>query len=254
MPSSYSFQQIKLTNSFQNKFLLECTKTFETELKRENWKHTLGLHLKDANHSFEKVLETINNALDKHAPYRPMSRKEQKTAKHWITKGIRKSIKIKNYLKKKSCKTKDPTKKAELDAKHKKYKNLLTKLTRKSKDSHYKTFFNENKNSALKIWEGIKKIINIKPTNKSKTINLNINGNLTTDKIKIAKEFNTFFNTIPAKIDSKIVTTNYSFLDTLKNPNINTIFLSPTTMKLKQRLTILMKEKQQVLIAFLQKY
>ena len=159
-----------------------------------------------------------------------MSRKEQKTAtKPWITKGIRKSIQIKNYLKKKSCKTKDSTKKAELEAKHKKYKKLLKNLTRKSKDSHYKTFFNENKNNALKIWEGIKKIINIKPTNKSKTINLDINGNLTTDKIKIAKEFNTFFNTIPAKIDSKIVPTNYSFLDTLKNPNINTIFLSPTT-------------------------
>ena len=159
-----------------------------------------------------------------------MSRKEQKTAtKPWITKGIRKSIQIKNYLKKKSCKTKDSTKKAELDAKHKKYKKLLKNLTRKSKDSHYKTFFNENKNNALKIREGIKKIKNIKPTNKSKTINLDINGNLTTDKIKIAKEFNTFFNTIPAKIDSKIVPTNYSFLDTLKNPNINTIFLSPTT-------------------------
>ena len=81
----------------------------------------------------------------------------------------------------------------------------------------------------MKIWEGIKKIINIKPTNKSKTINLNINGNLTTDKIKIAKELNTFFSMIPAKIHSKIVPTNYSFLDTLKNPNINTVFLPPTT-------------------------
>ena len=96
-----------------------------------------------------------------------MSRKAQKTAaKPWITKGIRKSIQIKNYLMKKSCKTKDSTKKVELDAKHKKYKNLLTNLTRKSKDSHYKTFFDEN--NALKIWEGIKKIVNIKPTNKSK--------------------------------------------------------------------------------------
>ena len=88
---------------------------FETELKRENWKHTLGLHLKDVNHSFEKFLEKLNNALDKHAPYRRMSRKEQKTAgKPWITKGIRKSIQIKNYLKKKSCKTKDSTKKRNL--------------------------------------------------------------------------------------------------------------------------------------------
>ena len=88
---------------------------FETELKRENWKHTLGLHLKDVNHSFEKFLEKLNNALDKHTPYRRMSRKEQKTAgKPWITKGIRKSIQIKNYLKKKSCKTKDSTKKRNL--------------------------------------------------------------------------------------------------------------------------------------------
>ena len=117
-----------------------------------------------------------------------MSRKEQKTAaKPWITKGIRKSIQIKNYLQKKSCKTKDSTKKAELDAKHKKYKNLLTNLTRKSKDSHYKVFFNENKNNALKIWEGIKKIISIKPTNKSKTINLNINGSLQQIKLKLQK-------------------------------------------------------------------
>ena len=117
-----------------------------------------------------------------------MSRKEQKTAaKPWITKGIRKSIQIKNYLQKKSCKTKDSTKKAELDAKHKKYKNLLTNLTRKSKDSHYKAFFNENKNNALKIWEGIKKIISIKPTNKSKTINLNINGSLQQIKLKLQK-------------------------------------------------------------------
>ena len=56
-------------------------------------------------------------------------------------------------------------------------------------------------------------------------------------------------------MDSKIVPSNYSFLETLKNPDINTIFLSPTTTdETETRLNILMKEKQQVLIAVPQKY
>ena len=81
-----------------------------------------------------------------------MSRKEQKTAlRPWITKGIRKSIEIKNFIHHKKCKTKNPIMKAELEARHKKYRNIIENLKRKSKDSYYKTFFNENKKNKLKI-------------------------------------------------------------------------------------------------------
>ena len=65
----------------------------------------------------------------------------------------------------KFCKSKDEERKAELRSRYKTYKNLLVKLTRKSKDSHYKKFFEENKLNALKIWEGIKSLINVKKSN-----------------------------------------------------------------------------------------
>ena len=36
------------------------------------------------------------------------------------------------------------------------YRNLMKKLTRKSKDSHFKNFFDENKRDSLKIWQRMK--------------------------------------------------------------------------------------------------
>ena len=39
-----------------------------------------------------------------------------------------------------------------------------------------------------------------------------------------------FFNTIAAKIDERIISTSFSFRNTLREPNENTIFLSPATV------------------------
>ena len=48
------------------------------------------------NNSFQQFLKK-NEILDKHAPMKYMSRKQQKyISKPWITKGILKSIKMKN--------------------------------------------------------------------------------------------------------------------------------------------------------------
>ena len=53
----------------------------------------------DVNKSFSSFYNKLNNLLDKHAPLKPISkRKSKRLAKPWITKGIRRSIKIKNNL------------------------------------------------------------------------------------------------------------------------------------------------------------
>ena len=39
-----------------------------------------------------------------------------------------------------------------------------------------------------------------------------------------------FFNTIAAKIDERIISTSFSFRNTLREPNENTMFLSPATV------------------------
>ena len=53
----------------------------------------------DINKSFSTFHNTLNKLLNKHAPLKPISKRSfKKQQKPWITKGIRRSIKIKNSL------------------------------------------------------------------------------------------------------------------------------------------------------------
>ena len=100
---------------------------------------------------------------------------------------------------------------------------MITVLTRKSEDSHFKTFFDENKRDSLKIGQGIKELIKTKPSKSSQPNMLNINKKLTTNNYSIAAKFNTFFNTIVGKIDETLILTSYQYQTTLNEPNQNTI-------------------------------
>ena len=136
----------KPLNAYQRDYKNFDIEIFQQDLQQIHWPNILSLNKNDVNYSFEQFLSSVNNILDHHAPYKHVSRKQLKTAaKPWITKGIRKSIHVKNMLHHKFCKSKDEERKAELHSRYKTYKNLLVKLTRKSKDSHYKKFFEENK-------------------------------------------------------------------------------------------------------------
>ena len=52
-------------------------------------------------------------------------------------------------------------KKEEMNNLFQSYSNSLNKITRLSKASHYKNFFEDSKNKVNKVWIGIKEIINI---------------------------------------------------------------------------------------------
>ena len=55
--------------------------------------------LNDVNKSFSVFYNKLNKLLNKHAPFKPISkRKKKRLLKPWVTKGIRKSIKVKNDL------------------------------------------------------------------------------------------------------------------------------------------------------------
>ena len=96
----------------------------------------------------------------------------------------------------KICYIINSVRKAELHSRYKTYKNLLVKLTRKSKDSHYKKFFEVNKLNALKVWQGIKSLINVKKSNKKTIKSLSVDNKLLTNNNDISIEFNSFFNTM----------------------------------------------------------
>ena len=74
------------------------------------------------------------------------------------------SIRNKNKIYNKFCKAKDQERKDSLYQQFKNYRNILSNLTKKSKENYYKEYFQENKNNFIKAWQGIKDIILIKKT------------------------------------------------------------------------------------------
>ena len=53
--------------------------------------------LNDVNKSFSVFYNKLNKLLNKHAPFKPISkRKKKRLLKPWVTKGIRKSINIRD--------------------------------------------------------------------------------------------------------------------------------------------------------------
>ena len=64
---------------------------------------------------------------------------------------------------------------------------------------------NKNKTNLLKVWQGIKSIINTKPSKTKQSITtLRVNDKTTSNKEDIAETMNKFFVDIPKKIESKI--------------------------------------------------
>ena len=125
---------------------------------------------------------------------------------------------------------KDNKLKSDLHSKFKKKQHLFLTLSRKRKNSYFKSFFEENKKNGLKIWQGITELVKTKPTKKPQPNSLHINKRIETNSLKIASGCNSFFNTIAAKIYERKISTSFTFRNTLKEPTENTVFLSPTTV------------------------
>ena len=139
------------------------------------------------------------------------------------------SIKIKNKLYKKFCRTTKPEIRKQLHESFKNYRNLTITLTRISKEKYYKSFFEDNKKDSKKVWEGIRSIINVKNEKSSNNISLNIDNETITDDLTISNHFNNFFTSVAKNLVNKIPKTPKSFNSCLKNSNENSFFLSLTT-------------------------
>ena len=79
-----------------------------TNLCKINWNNTY--RSSDVNKSFSRFYKNINRLiLNKHAPLKDVSKRRQKLlTKPWLTKGIRRSIRVKNNLFLGVLKTKTP--------------------------------------------------------------------------------------------------------------------------------------------------
>ena len=103
----------------------------------------------DADCAFNVFYNKLNRLVDKHAPFKTVSRRKSKQmAKPWITKGLLTSIRKENKLYHDG-----------LQDEYKLYRNKLSLLTRLSKRNHYNSFFELNLNNMKANWEGINNLI-----------------------------------------------------------------------------------------------
>ena len=96
------------------------------------------LEKKDVDYSFDKFFLIVETLLDTYAPIQKLTKAESKLKprRPWLTRGIMTSIKKKNVIYKKFIKAKNSTEKNILYNEFKRYRNLVTKLSRISKAKH----------------------------------------------------------------------------------------------------------------------
>ena len=120
---------------------------------------TLGVDKKDIDKFFKFFRDRFNLLLDLGAPYKKISKYKLKFRdKPWIISGIQKSISIENHYFSKFIKLKDPHIRTEVQNKYKKYRNLILKLLKRSKQSYFTNFFQENIKGLKSTWKGTKNI------------------------------------------------------------------------------------------------
>ena len=98
------------------------------------------------------------------------------------------------------CKEKDPKTKEYYEKQFKSYRNHVSSLLRKTKDSYYKQYFEDNKKNLRLVWQTINGIINMKKESDKSISSLPINGEIKSSAKEISNYFNNFFTSIIKKI------------------------------------------------------
>ena len=90
-------------------------------------------------------------------------------------------------------KEKDPKTKEYYKKQFKSYQNRISSLLRKTKDSYYKQYFEDNKKNLRLVWQTIKGIINMKKESDESISSLLTDGEIITSAKEISNYFNNFF-------------------------------------------------------------
>ena len=115
---------------------------------------------------------------------------------------------------------------------YKKYRNIIVDLLKKSKESHYSKYFEENKRNCKAVWSGMNEIIYSKSkANVWEPNCLLINGKAVSQPKDIAEHFNDYFISISKELQKHKPPTKRNFSDYLKNPSTESFFPTPAIPK-----------------------
>ena len=206
------------------------SKNFLNEFNNVNWDNFLQLDKNNPELSFQIFYKKLDKLINYNVPLKKITKKQiKRNLKPWVTKGIIKSMSLRDLFLKKSINSKDTGIKSSYHTKYKRYRNSITNLLRVSKKLHYQNYFYRNSNNSKKTWEGINQILNKKNIKDQSNIVLTIDNKAVTEPLKVSNYFNNFFTTIANKIQNSIpkVEDFQSYVRKLKSPD--SFFFSPVS-------------------------
>ena len=195
--------------------------SFLNDLEQIDW-DSIGHSNRDINKSFSTFFHKTLRVLNKHAPTKITSRRKAKQQlKPWITKGIRRSISLKNQFYHSGE-----------NQKYKLYRNKISTLTRLSKKLYFHNFFSRNLHNTKKTWKGINDLIGRrkKPKQTITSIRAPNNKRVISDAQDISNVLNKHFATVGHKLASGTPHSKLNFrtyLQGLSPANSNSFFFDP---------------------------
>ncbi len=161
--------------------------SFRDDVSIQSWNVTAN----DANILMSDFLWRLDGCVTRHAPLKKLNRKEVKRRLNpWMTNEVMKLIKIRDRLFER--KKREPDNSTVTDA-YKRVRNKVSREIKKSKNDHYKKYFESHSNNIKKTWEGIRKIINPGKPIGYGISQLNFKGKIIDDPNDIANSLNSFF-------------------------------------------------------------
>ncbi|XP_077974519.1 uncharacterized protein LOC144430455 [Styela clava] len=192
-----------------------------------SWSSTIVPNRENFDALCDDFIFKIKNLIDKHAPMKMLSRKDLKIKKKpWLSKGIRVSIKNKNKMRNKYYL------KGNMSQQHlyKRYCNKLKGIINKAKQLYYHNTLKQNRNNIKQTWRTIKEIVNVKNDKQNTITEIMLqNKIISSDKLLIANEFNSYFTNIGPKLASEFNDVS-DYKKYLHLKISQTIFLQPVSL------------------------
>ena len=172
----------------------------KTSLNLVNFENT------DVHEITNQIITAYQKLVDKYMPLKKLSRKEKSLHyKPWLTSGIQKSMKTRDYLQKQSFKLKTE----EAEKQYKKYKNFVTRLQNLSYNSFFSNKITKNFKNKKRLWETVGEISKYKKRKNIDIKRLTNNGTDITGTEDIVNCLNSHFNSI-----------GHTMADKIQNPNL----------------------------------
>ena len=202
---------------------------FIQDFRNINWDTLFERFNHNPDSCFNVFNDKVKVLVDRHLPMVRLTKRQIRAkTKPWLTPGILNSIAKRNQYQKKYINAKSQQSKDRFGNLYRTYRNLIVSLTRRSKKNHYARYFDIHSKNSRKVWSGVRDLISTQ-ANSECPISITTGDSVTSDPEIVANDFNDFFTTIADSIRNKMPPSFNHFSNFLKNPNLNSLLLAPTS-------------------------